>query len=213
MIAVPVAFEAGADVFADGDGLTIEYSRTGDKGDRSTITVGTVDTVAPGDPATVTNVGTDIDAVFNFEIPQGATGATGAAGPPVSDGDKGDIVITGGVWGIDPAVMTSAARTFNAVADVPAQRVTIGITTGATDNAALRADGTGGATMQGSALLIADTTGALSRSGGGGVPIQGTNTNDDAPAGFIGQYSSQPYRSGPLSRCRTASWRTSPASR
>lgn len=65
---------------------------------------------------------------------------------------------------------------------------TIGGSTGATDNAALRADGTGGATIQSSALLIADTTGALSRSGGGGIQVQGTSTNDNAAAGEVGEY-------------------------
>lgn len=59
---------------------------------------------------------------------------------------------------------------------------------GATDNAALRADGTGGTIAQASPLIIADTTGALTRSGGGGIPIQGTNSNVDPAAGFIGEY-------------------------
>jgi hypothetical protein len=36
--------------------------------------------------------------------------------------------------------------------------------------------------------LIADTTAALSRSGNGGIPLQGTNTNDDAAAGYVGEY-------------------------
>lgn len=56
-----------------------------------------------------------------------------------------------------------------------------------TDNAAVRMDGTGGKTVQQSALIIADTTAALSRSGNGGVPIQGTNTNDAAAAGYVGE--------------------------
>lgn len=64
---------------------------------------------------------------------------------------------------------------------------TIGGSTGSTDNAALRADGTGGATLQASALIIADTTGSLSRSGGGGIPVEGTNTNDSAAAGYKGE--------------------------
>lgn len=59
-----------------------------------------------------------------------------------------------------------------------------------TDNAAARFDGTTGALLQGSALIIADTTGSLSRSGNGGIPLQGTNTNDSASAGYVGEYSS-----------------------
>jgi hypothetical protein len=57
-----------------------------------------------------------------------------------------------------------------------------------TDNAAVRFDLTTGKLGQNSALIIADTTGALSRSGNGGIPLQGTNTNDDAAAGYVGEY-------------------------
>lgn len=55
-----------------------------------------------------------------------------------------------------------------------------------TDKAAVRASGTAGQ-VQNSALLVADTTGAVSRSGGGGIPVQGTNTNDAAAAGNVGE--------------------------
>lgn len=57
-----------------------------------------------------------------------------------------------------------------------------------TDNAAARFDLTTGKLIQNSALLIADTTGDLSRSGGGGIDIEGTNTNDSAAAGYVGEY-------------------------
>jgi hypothetical protein len=57
-----------------------------------------------------------------------------------------------------------------------------------TDNAAVRFDGTTGKLGQNAALIIADTTGALSRSGNGGIPLQGTNTNDSAAAGFVGEF-------------------------
>lgn len=56
-----------------------------------------------------------------------------------------------------------------------------------TDNAAARFDTATGKLLQNSALLIADTTGALSRSGGGGIPLEGTNTNDSASAGQVGE--------------------------
>lgn len=72
----------------------------------------------------------------------------------------------------------------------------LGGSTGATDNAALRANGTGGATVQDSPLIIADTTGALSRSGNGGIPVQGTNTNDSATAGDKGEYITASVASG-----------------
>lgn len=64
-----------------------------------------------------------------------------------------------------------------------------------TDNAAVRFDGTAGNT-QNSALLIADTTGGLSRSGGGGVPLQGTNTTDSAAAGDVGEFVSATVATG-----------------
>lgn len=45
-------------------------------GDAGTIEVGTVETVAPGQKATVTNVGTSHKAKLNFKIPKGEDGAT-----------------------------------------------------------------------------------------------------------------------------------------
>lgn len=44
-------------------------------GTAATVQVGTVTTLAPGEKATVTNVGTNAAAVLNFGIPQGASGA------------------------------------------------------------------------------------------------------------------------------------------
>lgn len=57
-----------------------------------------------------------------------------------------------------------------------------------TDNAAARFDLATGKLLQNSALIIADTTAALSRSGNGGISVQGTNTNDSAAAGNVGEY-------------------------
>jgi hypothetical protein len=53
---------------------------TGAAGAAATIDVGTVTTVNPGDPATVTNSGTTSAAIFDFEIPEGVAGTPGAAG-------------------------------------------------------------------------------------------------------------------------------------
>jgi hypothetical protein len=58
----------------------------------------------------------------------------------------------------------------------------------ATDLAAARFDLTTGKLVQDSVLLIADTTGDISKTGGGGVDIQATSTNDSAPAGYKGEY-------------------------
>ena len=54
----------------------------GGGGTAGTITIGTVTTVAAGDPATVTNVGTPEAAILNFNIPSGATGSQGATAQP-----------------------------------------------------------------------------------------------------------------------------------
>jgi hypothetical protein len=66
----------------------------------------------------------------------------------------------------------------------------------ATDSAAARFDGVTGKLLQDSALLIADTTGALSRSGNGGISVQGTNTNDNAAAGNVGEVLSSTILTG-----------------
>jgi hypothetical protein len=77
-----------------------------------------------------------------------------------------------------------------------------------TDNAAARFDGTTARSLQNSALLIADTTGALSRSGGGGIPAQGTNTNDSAAAGDIGELISSGIAVGSATSLVTATPKT-----
>ena len=62
----------------------------------ASVTVGSTTTLAAGNPATVTNVGTTSNAIFNFGIPQGPqgdtgpTGPTGATGPQGPKGDTGD---------------------------------------------------------------------------------------------------------------------------
>lgn len=48
----------------------------GERGLAGTIEVGSVQTVGYGSPASVTNSGTDTEAVLDFQIPQGAPGAT-----------------------------------------------------------------------------------------------------------------------------------------
>lgn len=75
---------------------------------------------------------------------------------------------------------------------------------GAVDRAAVRANGTGGASIEGSVLLIADTTGALSRSGGGGIQMEGTNTNDSATAGQVGEVIESEVLSGSAVSATTA---------
>lgn len=58
--------------------------------------------------------------------------------------------------------------------------------TSATDNALVRFDATTGRLVQNSEITLGDTDGKLSRAAG--ISIQGTNTNDSAAAGYVGEY-------------------------
>jgi hypothetical protein len=63
----------------DGDVVVFDDAlAVGADGEAATITVGTVTTGAAGSSVVVTNVGTSLDAVLDFTIPRGATGASGA---------------------------------------------------------------------------------------------------------------------------------------
>ena len=55
-------------------GATGATGAQGEKGDAATVSVGTVSTTAYGNPASVTNSGTEHDAVLDFVIPQGMPG-------------------------------------------------------------------------------------------------------------------------------------------
>lgn len=69
-----------------------EKGDKGDTGNSATITVGTVTTGSPGTQATVTNVGTSTDAIFDFVIPRGQDGSGGGGGGDMykSTYDKND---------------------------------------------------------------------------------------------------------------------------
>lgn len=73
----------------------------GNPGDNATIDIGEVTTLAADQPATVTNTGTETNAVLNFGIPKGEKGDkgdkgdTGDTGPQGIQGPKGDTGDTG----------------------------------------------------------------------------------------------------------------------
>ena len=68
---VQITLPTGSEGPAGADG---KDGAEGPEGKAATIQVGTVQTLAPDQPATITNVGTENAAVFNFGIPKGETG-------------------------------------------------------------------------------------------------------------------------------------------
>lgn len=66
-----------------------EDGEDGEDGAAATISVGSVQTVAPEYPATVTNSGTTSAAVLDFQIPQGIQGEQGVPGQDGQDGQDG----------------------------------------------------------------------------------------------------------------------------
>lgn len=81
---------------AEGDIDAVELRVTAIENDPTTVDVGTTTTGAEGTQASVTNSGTTHNAVFNFTIPKGDTGATGPQGPT---GPAGPGVAAGGTAG------------------------------------------------------------------------------------------------------------------
>lgn len=77
-----------------------EPGTPGAAGANASVTVGSTTTGAPGSSAAVTNSGTEQNAVFNFTIPRGEKGDTGAQGP------QGDIGPTGATGPQGPAGAT-----------------------------------------------------------------------------------------------------------
>jgi hypothetical protein len=82
----------------------------GDPGDAATVDAGTVTTVGPDDPATVTNSGTSSAAIFDFGIPQGVQGDQG-------DAATVDVGTTTTVGPDDPAAVTNSGTSSAAIFD------------------------------------------------------------------------------------------------
>ena len=80
----------------------------------TTITVGTTTTGAAGTQASVTNSGTATNAILNFVIPRGDTGATGPAGADGQDGTSATVTVgttTTGEPGTQASVTNSGTAT------------------------------------------------------------------------------------------------------
>ena len=148
---------------------------TGADGTAATVQVGTTTTGAPGTNASVTNTGTESNAVLNFVIPAGATGATGANGATGVDGTAATVQVgttTTGAPGTNASV-TNTGTESNAVLNfvIPAG------TTGATGaNGATGADGTA-ATVQ----VGTTTTGAP----GTNASVTNAGTESNAVLNFV----------------------------
>lgn len=86
-------------------GIPGETGAQGDKGDAATIQVGTVTTLPADSSATVTNVGTSSNAIFNFGIPQGQKGEAGDFDTELSSTSENGVqnkVITNAINGLMP---------------------------------------------------------------------------------------------------------------
>ena len=89
----------------------------GPQGDAATVTIGTVTTGAPGTNAIVTNSGTPSEAVFNFTIPRGDTGAAGAGTGDMLSADYDSTSTVKDKGGI-PAYVSNAIETESPVKSV-----------------------------------------------------------------------------------------------
>ena len=59
-------------------------------GEPTEVTIGTVETLEPGQPASVTNTGSGKNVILNFGFPAAAQGGVGPAGPTGPTGPTGD---------------------------------------------------------------------------------------------------------------------------
>lgn len=102
------------------------------EGDAATIAVGAVTTLSAGATATVENVGTAGAAVFDFGIPRGDPGATGAGSGDMLATVYDPTNILGSAFSMENMVETSDAKVLTA-----AERTKLaGIATAATANSA-----------------------------------------------------------------------------
>ena len=92
------------DVLTGPQGPQGEPGPAGADGVSPTVNVGEVTTLNAGQPATVTNVGSDTNVILNFGIPKGPQGDQGPAGEDGSDGTDGvsPTVTVGSTYTLQP---------------------------------------------------------------------------------------------------------------
>ncbi|MDP2325295.1 MAG: hypothetical protein Q8N51_14890, partial [Gammaproteobacteria bacterium] len=162
----------------------------------------------------------DAGGATSFEIPNDTAPTVNANGEiavdtSVADFSHGVLKYYGGeemgVVAMPIAEFTSptngAVPTYNSTTDEFEMAVPAGgggeVTAAANiaDNRLVRGDG-GVKGIQESVITVSDTTGALSRTGG--IAIEGTNTNDAAAAGYIGELIGSTIASGSAVSLTTA---------